>query len=127
MTGRLIIALGMVILLLSIPALGQEWSDITPVQGRWSKLYFDYQQPGGPGTVGTFYCLNDWVVNRDDGCDKGGIVCDSTGDVTVCEANLYYFMSGSQLYTITIYKNSATIDPSIAGFEGKFSWNPLTQ
>jgi len=131
MNSRVIVTAILAIVFCAGPALlvaqpPNEWSDITPVQGIWSKLYFDYQQPGGPNTVGTFYCLNDWVVNHEDGCIKGGIVCDSTvtDSTDTCEANRYYFMSGAQLYTITIYKNSATINPQIAGFEGKFSWNP---
>ncbi|MGB8657584.1 MAG: hypothetical protein WCE90_07330 [Candidatus Zixiibacteriota bacterium] len=130
MNSRVIVAAILAIVFCAGPALlvaqqHNEWSDITPVKGIWSRLYFDYQQPEphGPNTVGMFYCINDWVANHeDDGCMKGGIVCDSATDT--CEANLYYFMSDGQLYTITIYKTSATIYPQIAGFEGKFSWNP---
>ena len=110
-----------------------EWSDITYIQGRYSRLYFDYKQPDGAGTAGTFYFLNDWAVNHEDGCINGGIVCDSiAGTADSCEANLYYFRRESdgpngQLYTITIYKNNATISPplpDIADLVGKFSWNP---
>jgi hypothetical protein len=129
MNSRAIVAAILAIVFCAGPALlvaqpPNEWADITYVQGRWSRLYFDYQQPD-PNSPGTFYCLNDWVVNHDDGCVNGGIVC-STPD-SICEANLYYFQSppgsGGTLYTITIYKNSATIDPPVAGFFGKFSWN----
>jgi len=101
MNSRVIVAAILAIVFCAGPALlvaqppPDEWSDITYVQGRWSRLYFDYQPPVAPDTLGTFYCLNDWVVNHDDGCVNGGIVCDSIGETTdSCEANLYYFRRG---------------------------------
>jgi hypothetical protein len=108
-----------------------EWAGITYVQGRWSRLYFDYVQPN-TNYPGTFYVLNDWVVNQGDGCVNGGIVCDSSNETRdSCEVNLFYFQSpqgqGGTLYTITIYKNGyATVNPSngLPGLLGAFSWNP---
>jgi len=101
-----------------------EWSDIQPDSGRWSRIYFDYQQTN-PNGSGTFYCINDWVVNQEDNCIHGGLVCDSLYADSICEANLFQFRMGTTEYTIKIYKNkAATITPSdLLGLVGKFSWN----
>lgn len=109
-----------------------EWSDITPVQGVYSKIYFDYQQEN-PGDPGMFHCINDWVVNQADGCLNGGLVCRDTvlakgamcilAPVDTCEANVFKFTIAPNNYTIKVYPDHATIDPMVPGFDAKFSWN----
>jgi hypothetical protein len=129
MNSRAIVAAILAIVFCAGPALLMaqqplEWSDIQPDSGRWSRIYFDYQQTN-PNSPGTFYCINDWVVNQKDDCIHGGLVCDSMFPDTTCEANLFQFRMGMTEYTIKIYKNKkATITPdSLPNFKGKFSWN----
>jgi hypothetical protein len=51
-------------------AIANEWSDIDSIIGRYSRIYFDFVVAGN---TGTFYCINDWMVNQDDGGAEGGV------------------------------------------------------
>lgn len=73
-----------------------EWSDIGYTQGRYSRIYFDYIQIGG-SEYGTFYVINDWMVNRDDGGINGGL---NEG-----EYNKFTFKLGNNDYLIKIFGN----------------------
>lgn len=61
-----------------------EWSDITPQEGRYSKIYFDYD-----GT--TFHVINDWIANQD------GLRAD--------EFNRFNFTIGTTPYEIRIFSD----------------------
>jgi hypothetical protein len=89
-----------------------EWSDIPYVQGRFSRIYFDYV----PGTPGNFHVINDWVSNQDDGGTNGGL--------NATEYNLFTFTIGSTDYEIRIWQDgSAEVVPDdLPGFEYAFGW-----
>jgi hypothetical protein len=80
-----------------------EWSDVGYTQGRYSRIYFDYIQGGG-GAYGTFYVINDWMVNRDDGGVNGGLKAG--------EYNEFAFTLGTNNYDIKIYQDGTS---SISG------------
>ncbi len=67
-----------------------EWSDIPYTEGNYSRIYFDYQG-------GIFYCINDWVINRDDG--------DASGDagLTDTEYNQFTFTIGDYEYELHVF------------------------
>ncbi len=69
-----------------------EWSDISSIEGRYSRIYFDYTVDGN---TGTFYCINDWMVNQDDGGINGGLLSN--------EYNRFNFKVGIDDYEIRIY------------------------
>ena len=62
-----VVLLGLVNMAMAV----DEWSDISYIEGRYSRIYFDYVVDGG---TGTFYCINDWMVNQDDGGMDGGLL-----------------------------------------------------
>ncbi len=93
-----------------------EWSDIDYIEGAYSRIYFDYQQSSIPESAGTFYVINDWIVNQDDGGDSGGLKYD--------EYNLFNFTIGTTDYEIRIYADgSGTVEPpSLELFSSACSW-----
>lgn len=92
-------------------ALPIEWSDITPMEGIYSKLYFDYNSA-------TFYVLNDWAVNQDDGGINGGLKAD--------EYNRFNFSIGSTQYEIRIFRDGSgqviTSGDPLTNFESATGW-----
>jgi hypothetical protein len=71
-----------------------EWSDITPITGKYSLIYIDWVVSG---TTGTFYCINDWMVNQDDNDVNGGLLSN--------EYNRFNFVMDGNSYEIRIYPN----------------------
>lgn len=97
-----------------------EWSDIEFIEGQYSRIYFDYTVEGA---TGTFYCVNDWIVNQDDGGVEGGLLAD--------EYNRFDFgLAGSQ-YELRIYPDGGhdilkdgINDPSaLTNFQSATSWS----
>jgi hypothetical protein len=84
-----VLGLGIVDVAISAP---NEWSDIKSIEGRYSLLYLDYVVSGG---TGVFHCINDWVINQDDGGVNGGLLAN--------EYNKFNFTLSSDLYEIRIY------------------------
>jgi hypothetical protein len=82
-----------------------EWSDIQYTQGRYSRIYFDYIQGGGTQN-GTFYVINDWMVNKADGGVNGGL--------NPTEYNLFTFNLGNNNYNIKIFPDGKS-DLSFTG------------
>jgi autotransporter-associated beta strand protein len=93
-----------------------EWSDITGTEGLYSKIYFDWDGS-------TFYCINDWGVNQDDGGQKGGLLPD--------EYNLFSFTMPDGTYDIRIYpdgtgklyKNQIENPDALEEFKSGCSWS----
>jgi hypothetical protein len=73
-----------------------EWSDIPFVEGQYSRIYFDYVTVGGSGT---FYCMNDWMTNQNDGGVNGGLKPD--------EYNRFNFSLAGSNYEIRIYPDGS--------------------
>jgi len=102
-----------------------EWSDIAYIEGRYSRIYFDYVQKD-VSRPGTFYVINDWVVNRADGGVEGGLKAG--------EYNRFPFTIGSDDYEIRIYGdlyegkyydilvNGVSDLSALEDFEGAFGW-----
>lgn len=67
-----------------------EWGDIPYTEGNYSRIYFDYDD-------GTFYCINDWAVNEDDGGVNGGMHPD--------EYNQFTFTIGYHDYDLRVFAN----------------------
>jgi hypothetical protein len=86
-----------------------EWSDIQYIEGNYSRIYFDY-------VSGTFHCINDWIVNQDDGGTKGGL---NPG-----EYNRFNFRLNSVSYEIRIYADgTGTVSPSsLTNFKNAVTW-----
>lgn len=79
-----------------------EWSDITPQQGRYSKIYFDYV-----GT--TFYVVNDWFANQD------GMRPD--------EFNRFTFKIGTTPIEIRIYPDGGQVlGGTLTNFKSATGW-----
>ena len=100
-----------------------EWSDIDYYTGNYSRIYFDYVVQG---STGTFYCINDWVVNSADISD-GGLNPD--------DYNQFTFELDGDDYEIRIYPEGHTPDPdfelfkngikdnlALTNFESKIGW-----
>ncbi|MCP4568094.1 MAG: hypothetical protein GY841_10990 [FCB group bacterium] len=97
-----------------------EWSEATPSEGIYSKIYFDFQHSGNPSDSGTFYVINDWMVNSEDSGDAGGLANPSPD---LDEYNLFTFTLNNYNYEIRVYQDSASISPSnLADFIAKTNW-----
>jgi PEP-CTERM motif len=114
----------LLILSLSNPAAAQpilEWSDIDYFEGNYSRIYFDYLNPLST-SPGTFYCINDWLTNRDDGGENGGLNPD--------EYNLFTFTLGTNDFDIfiygdgsaEIYRDDILANDALENFQSAFSW-----
>jgi hypothetical protein len=96
----------------------QEWSDIHYIEGKFSRIYFDYVVRGG---VGTFYCINDWMTNQDDG--------GATGGMKAGEYNSFPFAMGTDNYEVRIFADSTYqilingVPGTLPGFAAATSWN----
>jgi len=73
-----------------------EWSDITYIEGKYSRIYVDWVVNGN---IGTFYCINDWMVNQSDGDVNGGLRSD--------EYNRFNFTMDGNDYEIRIFANGS--------------------
>jgi len=99
-----------------------EWSDIPYIQGAYSRIYFDYQ-PGQNQQPGTFYCINDWVVNYEGSINLDGLNSD--------EYNQFTFTLGSFSYDLRVfpdgshelYRDGLRADDSLPGLETATGWN----
>ena len=99
-------------------AQANEWSDIAYIEGKYSRIYLDFTVAGA---TGTFYCINDWMTNQDDGQVSGGLLSN--------EYNRFNLTMGGDAYEIRIYadghgdvfKNGS---PAVLpGFLSKCSWS----
>lgn len=99
-----------------------EWSDIDYYTGNYSCIYFDYVVQG---STGTFYCINDWVVNSDDGGVDGGL--------NFGEYNQFTFNMSGDDYEIRIYrdddsptyelfKNGSSDSNALPNFDSATGW-----
>lgn len=99
-----------------------EWSDIDYYTGNYSRIYFDYVKYG---STGTFYCINDWMVNSDDGGEDGGL--------NTNEYNQFTFTMGGDSYEIRIYrsdhdpiyelfKNDTQDNSALTNFDSATGW-----
>ena len=110
-----VVLLGLVNMAMAV----DEWSDISYIEGRYSRIYFDYVVSGG---TGTFYCINDWMVNQDDGDVDGGLLSN--------EYNRFNFTVGIDSYEIRIYPdgqgevrvNGGPPDSNFPGFTSACCW-----
>ncbi|MCK5601404.1 IPTL-CTERM sorting domain-containing protein [Candidatus Pacearchaeota archaeon] len=112
----MIIFILITILCAGIAQAQDEWSDITPAEGNYSYLYTDFTQPD-TNSAGTFYCMNDWFVNSDDGGQSGGMLSN--------EYNEFNFRIGSTEYQIRIYPDTAVVEPNtLTNFISATGWGP---
>jgi hypothetical protein len=117
--STVIFAVGLSFGLAASAAAADEWSDIPPITGRFSNIYFDYQVVQN---TGTFYCINDWRVNRDDGGVNGGLVAG--------EYNRFTFGLGSDAYEVRIFpdgsnqllKNGVNTPGALPNFRSSTGW-----
>jgi len=106
-------------IIFSSVAMAGEWSDVTYIERRHSRIYFDYVVNGD---TGTFYCINDWMVNQDDGGTEGGLLPN--------EYNRFNFGVGIDEYEIRIYPdghgevsvNGSPPDSNFPGFASACCW-----
>lgn len=94
-----------------------EWSDIQYIQGKYSRFYMDFVVEGG---TGTFYALNDWGTNQNDGGVSGG--------VKPTEYNIFTFSMSGDDYEIRIFPDGTHailkngFASTLPGFVSACSW-----
>jgi hypothetical protein len=95
-----------------------EWSDIPPINGEYSRIYFDYN-----GT--TFFCINDWVVNRLDGGVQGGLHPDEYNEFRFSILGNRYTLRLYPDDTAELYVNGVLTDLSeLPNFQSATGWGP---
>ncbi len=97
-----------------------EWSDVSYLEGQYSRIYFDFISHGSSGT---FYCMNDWMTNQDDGGVDGGLL--------PTEYNRFNFTLSGSDYEVRIfpdgtgqvYKDGTVNNGSLWNFNSATSWS----